>query len=143
MRRVFAAKSEHGGIAARCVGDGETLRPGEVEVFIEGSLGEWIPTVLWDDEIGEPRQPTATEVLAAAKEEQEDLVRDAADAEYRSRWRAFEGAVVTHKAAKGLALNAEEQAIFGGMQANYARLRGLVAQIRAASSVEGVREITW
>jgi hypothetical protein len=57
--------------------------------------------------------------------------------------RVFEGTIVAAKWAKNQALNAEEQAIFTDMNANYTRLKNLISQVRSASTVEAVLAVSW
>jgi hypothetical protein len=87
-------------------------------------------------------KPTS-EIFNDAKMAKEADLRNAAERWYRENVRAFEGAVVIHKIDRGQALSAEEQAIRDAMTANYQKLRTLVAQVRAATTLEEVEAVTW
>jgi hypothetical protein len=85
----------------------------------------------------------AAEIFLEAKASKEAELRDAADSWYRMNVRAFEGAVVAAKWAKGQALLAEEQVVFNDMNASYTRLKSLISQVRAATTVAEVEAISW
>jgi hypothetical protein len=103
------------------------------------------PGAVWDASSGELRERTAAEELERARKEKEAGLRDAADGWYQGSVRAFEGAIVTAKYGRsGLtALNAEERAIFDEMNANYTKLRNLIGQVRAATTVQDVESVEW
>lgn len=146
MSKVLASKGGNGSpVSARYTRDDEPPRPGEVEIAlpVDVDLGPWLDTVVWDESTGAPRAPTQAEELTNAKAEQENLVRDAANAEYLAKVRAFEGAVIAAKWAKGVPLNADESQIFNGMSNGYSRMSNLVSQIRLATTIEAVKAITW
>jgi hypothetical protein len=100
---------------------------------------------VWDASSSSLRERTAAEELSNAKASKEAELRDAADGWYQGSVRAFEGAIVIAKYGRsGLtALNAEERAIFDEMNANYSRLKQLVSQVRAATTVAEVEGISW
>jgi hypothetical protein len=87
----------------------------------------------------------AADILTEAKANKEAELRDAADSWYRANVRSFEGAIVTAKYGRsGLtALNAEERAVFDSMNANYQRLKDLIVQTRAATTIAEVEAISW
>jgi len=94
---------------------------------------------VWEE--GKP----AAEILTDAKAQKEAELRDAADQWYQADVRSFEGAIVTAKYGRGglTALSTEERAVFDEMNANYTKLKNLVASVRAASTVEEVEAVTW
>jgi hypothetical protein len=99
----------------------------------------------WDPQANALRAPTEQEALLSARTEQEALVRDAANAHYEATTRSFEGAIVAAKYGRGglSALNAEERIVFDAMNADYVRLKGLIVDIRQATSVEAVQTVVW
>jgi hypothetical protein len=87
----------------------------------------------------------AAEIFEEAKAQKEAELRDAADAWYQSSVRSFEGAIVTAKYGRsGLtALNAEERSVFDEMNANYTKLKNLIGQVRAATTIGEVEAVQW
>jgi hypothetical protein len=100
---------------------------------------------VWDAATQSLRYRTPSEDLQAAKASKEAELRDAADGWYQGSVRAFEGAIVGSKYGRSgfTALNAEERAIFDEMNANYTRLKDLISQVRAATTVSEVEGISW
>lgn len=100
---------------------------------------------VWDATSMKPRQRTATELLQDAKDEKEAELRDAANNWYRQNVRGFEGAIVVGKYGRGglTALSAEERTVFDSMNANYTKLKSLVASVRSAANVAEVEGISW
>lgn len=123
------------------VAAGTTPGPGQVLLEDTDFIGKeyW----LWDATAGALRAPTGTDALRIAKRRKEVQVRDAANAALSVSTRATEREVVVYKAASGAALNADDIAIRDAMTANYNALRAKVAQVRAATTVEGVEGMTW
>jgi hypothetical protein len=72
-------------------------------------------------------------------------LRDAADSWYQGSVRSFESAIVTAKYGRGglTALGTEERAIFDEMNANYTKLKNLIGQVRAATTVAEVEAVVW
>ncbi len=143
--KTYATKAADGSVSVRFVQDTEPLAPGEVEVQIPPGvdLPQWRAGMIWDDSNG-PRNPTSAEALQNARTEQERLVRDTANAHYEATTRSFEGAIVTGKYGRGglLALNAEERIVFDAMNADYTKLKSLLAQIKTAG-IDTVQTINW
>ncbi len=147
MSPVYSSKSASGNIGYRIVAQGTALNPEEVEVegLEEDQAHVEVAQMVWPNGAPTPRLPTSTEALEKAREEQEGIVRDAANAHYEASTRSFEGAIVAAKYGRGglPALNAEERIVFDAMNADYTRLKSLVVQIRAAATVEAVRAVVW
>jgi hypothetical protein len=89
-------------------------------------------------------KPSA-EIFEEAKAQKEAELRDAATGWYETNIRSFEGSIVVAKYGRsGLtALNAEERVVFDGMNASYTRLKGLIVQVRGATTVAEVEDIRW
>jgi hypothetical protein len=111
----------------------------------EDALEEYI--AVWN--LPEP-EPTAAEIVAATSLPQVRLrkeaeLRDAADSWYQGSVRSFESAIVTAKYGRGglTALGTEERAIFDEMNANYTKLKNLIGQVRAATTVAEVEAVVW
>lgn len=146
MTKVAFSKLPDGGVGYGLVPDDYTPRAGEVVRDLDG-LGDnprrWAAARVWDETSSSPRPPTDAELLAAAKTQQEALVRDSANNESLREVRPFEARIAVAKWARQLALSAEEQSIFNAENARYNKLVGLVSQIRAATTISQVQGITW
>ncbi len=144
--KTYASKAADGSVGVRFVGDAVAPTTEEVEVQIPPGVDppQWRADKIWDDANG-PRDPTTVEALQKARADQETLVRNAANAHYEATTRSFEGAIVAAKYGRGglTALNAEERIVFDTMNADYVRLKGLIVDIRQATSVEAVRAVVW
>ncbi len=144
--KTYASKAADGSVGVRFVQDTDPLALGEVEVQIPPGIDppQWRAGKIWDDANG-PRDPTAAETLQKARTDQEKLVRNAANAHYEATTRSFEGAIITGKYGRGglTALNAEERIVFDTMSADYVRLKGLIVDIRQATTIEAIRAIVW
>jgi hypothetical protein len=83
--------------------------------------------------------------LAEVKTFKESELRDAHEANHQATIRGSEGTIVAAKYGRGgtAALSAEERAVFDEMNANLTKLKSLVSQVRAASTVEAVLAIQW
>ncbi len=144
--KTYASKAADGSVGVRFAQDTELPASGEVEVQIPPGVDppQWRAGKIWDDANG-PRDPTAVEALQKARVDREKLVRDAANAHYEATTRSFEGAIVAAKYGRGglTALNAEERIVFDTMNADYVRLKGLIVDIRQATTIEAVRAVVW
>jgi hypothetical protein len=138
---VFANENAPGGFGFELVPDDYQPQAGEVLVDERPDP----ETSVWDPATSTLRPRTTAEQLAEAKALKEAELRDAADSWYQRSVRSFEGAVVIHKIDRGLALNAEEQAIRDAMNANYQKLKNLIGQVRdpATDTVAKVEAISW
>lgn len=70
MTKILASKGAGGTpVSARYTRDDETPKPGEIEVTLPADvdIGPWVETVVWDDDLGRPREPSPEENLASAK----------------------------------------------------------------------------
>ncbi len=146
VEKLLASRRPDGGVATRLVRAQEEPQAGEVEIAIVPGVdpGPQTSSMVWDDTNG-PRNPTSVEALQKARVEQESIVRDAANAHYEATTRSFEGAIVAAKYGRGglTALNAEERIVFDTMNADYVRLKGLIVNIRQATTIETVRAVAW
>jgi hypothetical protein len=122
----------------RAVGEGEDLEADEVLVNEAPVPGE-----VWDAATQSFRDPTTTEALTEARAAKERELRDAADGWYQANVRSFEGAVVLHKIDRGQVLSVEEQAVRDQMSSNYTKLKNLIVQTRAATTLSEVEAIQW
>ncbi len=145
--KLLASRRPDGGVATRLVRGEEIAQPGEVELAIVPGEdpGPQTKSMVWPQGEAAPRESSTAEALEKARTEQENIVRDAANAHYEASTRSFEGAIVAAKYGRGglPALNAEERIVFDAMNADYTRLKSLVVQIRAAATVEAVRAVVW
>lgn len=113
---------------------------GAGEVVVQARPTE---TQVWDAATSSLMTATAVQALSYAKNQKEAQLRDAADDWYEREVRGFEGVVIAAKYGRGTPLSAEEQAVFTGINTQYAKLKDLITQVRAATTLAQVDAIRW